>query len=738
VTHVVDRLKTALADRYAIDREIGSGGMATVYLAEDLKHHRDVAVKVLRPELAAAIGADRFAREIEIAAKLTHPHILMLIDSGEADGFLFYVMPFVVGESLGDRLARESRLSVSDAVRIIDQVASALSYAHQHRVIHRDIKPENILLAGDQAIVADFGIARAVEVAGGEKLTGTGTAIGTPAYMSPEQAFGQDNVDGRTDVYAMGCVLFEMISGRMPFESNTAQGLLAQHAAEAAPTLRSIDPDVPLFIDRAVSRALAKDPGQRFNTPTEFAETLRSETVVVPVGRKRLAVLPPVNITNDLEQQFLVLGLHEALISQVGQGDVAVLARTSVLQYQGTEKPVRDICRELSVDAVVESSLFRSGDSVGIQARLIDGDTEEGIWSGSYDGDVSNILSLYRELSGSVANEIHGALRPKGRPSGQHPVVDPVAYEKYMRGRVHQQSFNPDDLDRALQYYEAALEIQPDYAPAYAGISLTWGSKVVLGMAPPLEAGPKWREAAERAVELDPNHAEGHQALAQAYTWFDFDWERAEASFKRAIELDPNEPQARIFYSHFLAMLHRKEESDVQIERALEIDPFNPFTLMMHVFQRQHTGQSAEAIALLAKVPANPLASLTSMLAHYKIGDYDKALAHFAQYFSMLGDTEMAEVLTSSEEPKRATERGAEILAERSRSTFVKPYSIVWLFAWGGDLDRAFEWLERCYELRDHDMAYFAVGPWGDDFLADPRCAAMLRRMNLPVTEVVG
>ena len=737
-TGSVDRLKTALADRYAIDREIGSGGMATVYLAEDLKHHRDVAVKVLRPELAAAIGSDRFAREIAIAAKLTHPHILMLIDSGEADGFLFYVMPFVVGESLRDRLARESRLSVSDAVRIIEQVASALSYAHQHRVIHRDIKPENILLAGDQAIVADFGIARAVEVAGGEKLTGTGVAIGTPAYMSPEQAFGEDHIDGGTDVYAMGCVLFEMISGRMPFESPTAQGLLAQHAAEAAPSLRSIDPDVPLFIDRAVSRALAKEPEQRFNTPTEFAETLRSETVVAPVGRKRLAVLPPVNITNDPEQQFLVLGLHEALISQVGQGDVAVLARTSVLQYQGTEKPVRDICRELAVDAVVESSIFRAGDSVGIQARLIDGDTEEGIWSGSYDGDVSNILSLYRELSGSVANEIHGALRPKGRPSGQHPVVDPVAYEKYMRGRVHQQSFNPDDLDRALQYYEAALEIQPDYAPAYAGISLIWGSKVVLGMVPPLEAGKKWRGRADRAVELDPNLAEGHQAMAQGYTWFDFDWERGEASFKRAIELDPNEPQARIFYSHFLAMMHRKEESDVQIERALEIDPFNPFTQMLHGIQRGLTGRHAEEITLLAKVPPNPLASFASAWAHYELGDHAKGLALYAQYFSMLGDTEMAEVLTSSDDPKRAMVRGAEVLAERSRSMFVKPMNIVMLFSWGGDLDRAFEWLDRCYELRDHEMAYLAAVPCGDDLQRDPRFAVMLRRMKLPVTEVVS
>ena len=241
----MDCLKAALADRYTIERELGSGGMATVYLAEDIKHRRQIAIKVLRPELAASLGVERFVREIEIAANLTHPHILPLFDSGEADGFLYYVMPFIEGESLRDRLAREQKLSVPDAVRIADQVASALSHAHERGLVHRDIKPENILLAGDQAIVADFGIARAVEAAGGERLTGTGMAIGTPAYMSPEQAVGDKNIDGRSDVYALGCVVYEMVSGRTPFEGATPQALLAMHAVETAPSLGTVDPDNP-------------------------------------------------------------------------------------------------------------------------------------------------------------------------------------------------------------------------------------------------------------------------------------------------------------------------------------------------------------------------------------------------------------------------------------------------------------------------------------------------------------
>ena len=276
----LDRLKAALADRYAIERELGAGGMATVYLAEDLKHHRKVAIKVLRPELAATLDPERFVREIEIAAKLSHPHILMLIDSGEADGFLYYVMPYVEGESLRERLDREGQLPVEEAVRLTDDIAAALSYAHERGIVHRDVKPENIMLTGNRAVMADFGIARAVEVAGGERLTGTGLAIGTPAYMSPEQAMGLAKVDARSDVYALGCVVYEMVGGRGP----TPQALLAKHAAETAPGLRASDPAIPVYVERAVERALAKNPADRFHTPSQFAEALTTGTVVARGG----------------------------------------------------------------------------------------------------------------------------------------------------------------------------------------------------------------------------------------------------------------------------------------------------------------------------------------------------------------------------------------------------------------------------------------------------------------------
>ena len=287
-------LRAALAGRYAIERELGRGGMATVYLAQDRKHGRPVAIKVLAPELAAAVGRDRFLREIETAARLTHPHILPLHDSGEADGLLYYVMPYVEGESLRDRLSREHQLPIEDAISITREVASALSYAHSHDVIHRDVKPENILLSGGEAIVADFGIAGALDAAGGSKLTRTGVVLGTPAYMSPEQAAGEQALDGRCDVYGLGCVLYEMLTGEPPFTGPTSQAIIAKRFSDPVPSARRLRETIPVPLDRAIVKALARAPADRFATAREFAEALRAPVAAAPDATPTVETAAPV------------------------------------------------------------------------------------------------------------------------------------------------------------------------------------------------------------------------------------------------------------------------------------------------------------------------------------------------------------------------------------------------------------------------------------------------------------
>ncbi len=283
---LADRLRTAVADRYRIERELGRGGMAAVFLAEDLRHHRRVAIKVLEPEVAATIGSERFLREIEVAAGLSHPHILPLHDSGSADGLLYYVMPLAEGESLRQRLEREKQLPLEDALRIARETASALDYAHRRAVVHRDIKPENILFQEGHAVVADFGIARAIVAAGGAKLTTSGMMIGTPAYMSPEQVMGTLDLDGRSDLYSLGCVVYEMLGGQPPFTAPTAESLVHQHLSVAARPVTDLRPTVPEAVSRAVSRALAKAPADRFTSAARFAEALAApaEATLPPRG----------------------------------------------------------------------------------------------------------------------------------------------------------------------------------------------------------------------------------------------------------------------------------------------------------------------------------------------------------------------------------------------------------------------------------------------------------------------
>ncbi|HSE66383.1 MAG TPA: serine/threonine-protein kinase, partial [Gemmatimonadales bacterium] len=350
-----DRLRAALAPEYQIERELGRGGMATVYLARERKHDRMVAIKVLRPEIASLLGAERFFREIRIAARLCHPHIVPLLASDLTDDTLYYVMPYVEGESLRAHLGREPQMSLEATVRIARQVASALSYSHAQGIVHRDIKPENILLTGGVAMVADFGIAMAVEQAGSSRLTEPGLSVGTPRYMSPEQMGGP--IDGRSDLYSLGCVVYEMLTGEPPFSGRTPAAIMSRHALDPVPRIRTIRPGIPEAVERVLSRALAKIPADRFATADEFAAALEArDTVllapVVPEGS--IAVLPFVDSSKDRDQAYLCEGIAEELLDALTRlGTIRVASRTSAFALSGQGLDVCEIGRRLHVRSVL-------------------------------------------------------------------------------------------------------------------------------------------------------------------------------------------------------------------------------------------------------------------------------------------------------------------------------------------------------------------------------------------------
>src|SRR5436853_336115 len=456
MTDLLLRLQAALVERYAIERELGQGGMAVVFLAQDLKHRRAVAIKVLRPELAMALGAERFLGEIETVAGLAHPHILPLYDSGEAAGFLYYVMPYVEGESLRDRLTREKQLPLEDALRIAGEVASALSYAHSHGVVHRDIKPENILLSGGTAVVADFGIARALSAAGeGRRLTQTGTVIGTPAYMSPEQATGRLESDSRSDQYSLACVTYEMLVGEPPFTGPSAQAVLARHSLDMVSPPSIVRANIPDAVEEAILRALAKVPADRYATTALFAEALTTPSAATGAGRRvtlagargrrpwrrellaatlvliaalvagllirpraapragteaeldarRVAVLYFEDLSPEKNLAYLADGLTEALIGELSRvAGLDVVSKNGVAPYRNAEIPRDSIGRALGAGTLVQGSVEHVGDRYRVSVRLIEGGSGADFRRASFEQTRGDFLKIRDTLAVKVAD----------------------------------------------------------------------------------------------------------------------------------------------------------------------------------------------------------------------------------------------------------------------------------------------------------------------------------------------
>ncbi len=440
--------------------------MATVYLAQDLKHERHVAAKVLRPELAAALGTVRFLREIKITAGLSHPHILPLLDSGEADGFLYYVMPYVEGESLRARLTREKQLPVEDTLEITRAVADALCHAHSLGIIHRDIKPENILFEAGHAVVSDFGIARAVSAAGGETLTETGLAVGTPSYMSPEQTAGDGEIDGRSDLYALACVVYEMLAGAPPFTGPTPQAVMARHAVDPVPPLRTVRSMVPESVESAITRALAKVPADRYRTTRLFTEAL----VSAPPAEKSIAVIPFVNMSADQENEYFSDGLSEDLMNALTHiKGFRVAARTSAFSFKGVQVDARAIGQKLNVKTVLEDSVRKAGNRLRVTAELVNAEDGYHVWSEQYDRVMADVFTIQDEITGAIVDALKIELLADEKTAVTKRHTENVdAYHLYLRGRYYWNRGNTEAFGKAIDQFQTAIRIDPTYARAYA------------------------------------------------------------------------------------------------------------------------------------------------------------------------------------------------------------------------------------------------------------------------------
>jgi serine/threonine protein kinase/Tfp pilus assembly protein PilF len=706
VPHPVLQAGTAFAG-YVIQRELGHGGMAVVYLAEDPKHHRSVALKVLQPGLAVSSAAPRFLREIGIAATLTHPNILPLYDSGEEGELLYYVMPYVEGGSLRQRLQHEPQLAIPEAVRIAREVADALGYAHEHGIVHRDVKPENILFEGEHAVVVDFGVARAVSETVGVHFTDEGAVVGTPAYMSPEQACGDSDIGPAADQYALACVLYETLAGQPPFTGANSRAILARHVVDRVPPLATVRPGVPRPVRRAIIRALAKASADRFATIGEFAEALVQPAQDDDEGSS-IAVLPFTNMSDSPDDEYFADGMAEEIITALTKIEgLRVMSRTSSFAFKGKAMDVRGIGELLNVKAVLEGSVRRSGETLRITAQLVNAADGYHLWSGRYDCEPKDVFAIQEEIAASIAQALRVVLRDETRRAiSRAQPSDVGAYDFYLRGLQFLHQRRKKSLVFARQMFKRAIQRDPEFARGYAGVA---EACALLDHFFPREdhvLNLEQADAASRkALELDPDLPDAH-ATRGFVLWLLDRFPEAEHEFHRAIELDPKHFEARYLYAR--ACFQRGE-----LEHAAQL-----FEEASHMREDHETlyfaAQSLSALGRRAEAEAAYRRALPAIERHLELNPDDaRAITVGAVAFSRLGDR------------RRGLEWAERAVAVDPEDAGVA-YNVACLFALEGERDRAFERLAFALRAGFAPWDWIEHDPDLDSLRQDPRFQALL------------
>jgi len=647
-------------------------------------------------------------------------------------------MPYVAGQSLRQQLERQAQLSIEEATEITRQVAAALDHAHRQGVVHRDIKPENILLQEGQAVVADFGIALAIQSATGGRLTETGLLVGTPEYMSPEQAVGEPVLDARSDVYSLGCVLYEMLAGKSPHTGPTAQAIIAKRLTSPAPAVRKLRSAVPVRLERALLKALATDPADRFSSAAAFVEALRESDVVRP-ELPSVAVLPFLNLSADAENEYFADGITEDVIAQLSKiRALKVISRTSVMQFKKREQSLREIGATLEATTLLEGSVRRVGDRVRIVAQLIDVETDQGLWAETYDRELTDLFVIQTDVALHIAAALRAELsRDETIRIRKEPTRDLEAYQLYLQGRHYFIRYSEDGLRRGIEYFERAIARDADYAMAHVGLAQAYTELGEIGALRADEACRRGKEAVVRALAIDSELGEAHCMLAFVKFVGDFDWAGAEQEFKRALELTPGNADTYDLYGRLCAALERYDEAIAMQKRAQELDPLahrvDLATALLRAGLHDEALQRAERAIELD--PHNARGHATVAWAFVKQDQYEKGLAHLETAVSLSsGDTLWLAQLGQVYGMGGHVDKAREVLRQlevRSQQKYVSPYHMAYVYTGLGDQERAMDYLERAYE----DRAGAVYGIKGSFLFttlhSHPRFTALLRKMNL-------
>ncbi|MEN8007890.1 MAG: protein kinase [Candidatus Krumholzibacteriota bacterium] len=778
---------------FKITRELGAGGMGVVYQAIDTNLDRTVALKFLPPESTRDPHAKaRFIHEAKAASALDHPNVCVIHEIDETDdGQLFLAMACYEGETLKERIAR-GPLSIDAALGIARQIAEGLAMAHERDIVHRDIKPANIFITSNGLVkILDFGLAK---LAGQTLLTREGTTLGTAGYLSPEQAAGEES-DRRTDLWCLGVVLYEMVTGRLPFRGENQQAMIFAIANQAPEPVTGLRTGVPMELERLIDRCLEKKPEARYQTAGDLASDLGriqrgldsgiDLTITMPiktpprrrwplaagagaiaaiivlgvlifglnVGNLRdrwtgeetlppiqsLAVMPFSNMMGDAEQDFFVEGMHEALITELSKiGKLRVISRTSAMFYRETDKSIPRIARELDVDAVVEGSVLRVGDRVRITAQLIRGATDEHLWAEDYDRDLQDILNLLSEVARSIAGEINIALTPRQQELLTiERTVDPDVYEMLLRGLHHLHKFTEKDALEARRWFQKAIAADPDFAPAHTSLSGFYLVYSIVGNEPSGEILPLARKAALRAQELDPELGTTHTVLGFVEMYSNWDWAAAEREFKLALERDPNDGDALHGLSNILTIQGHFDEAVELVLRARKYDPYSylrnlPVWVNL-VIARRYSEAITEVHQWRGFSGSEAAGWWWLFNVYFAQGRYEEAMTELRHSSTGRDPESRVDLEKAYAEAgiKAAILVCAERLAARSNSEYLDPLSVSKYFAMAGDSDRAFVWLEKAYEERAPAF-HLLTEPALDPVRPDPRFRALVKRVGIP------
>ncbi len=748
---------------YRLVEKIGEGGMGVVWKAVDTTLDREVAVKLL----PGAFSQDperlrRFKREAKAVAALNHPNIVTIHSVEEAEGVHFITMELVGGRPLSRLIPRDG-FPLDRFFALAAPLTDAISAAHQQGITHRDLKPENVMVTDEGRLkVLDFGLAKLAEGAPvgvsesqlpTASATEPGRILGTVAYMSPEQAQGKQ-VDQRSDIFSLGVVLYEMATGRRPFQGETHADLLASILRDTPPTVVELNPALPRHLGRIVAHCLARDPKRRFQTALDLRnelEALNEELALAGAPRRRgadipedlhsVAVLPLENLSGDSTQDFFADGMTEALITDLAKiGALKVISRTSVMQYKGVKKPLKEIARELGVGAIVEGSVLRAADRVRITAQLIEASTDKHLWAESYNRELSDVLTLQSEVARAIAREVKVKLTPEDRErlAGVRP-VDPVAHDAYLKGRFCWNRRTGDALRQGIEHFNRAFEQDPTYAMGYVGLADSYLMLERYSVQPPKEVMPKAKAAAMRALEIDERIGEAHASLAMVRYYFDWDWPAAEESFRRSIELKPGYATAHHWFAWYLAGMGRDDEAIARFAQALELDPLSLIiqtNIGTHNYFARRLDRAIEQLRKTIELDRN------FVVAHQWLGRalelqglYEEAISHLRTALALSPeDNESAASLAHAYGLAGRHAEAREILAQlenRKETSYVPPYWIAVVCLGLGLHDETLHHLERAYEDRFDWLTDLGVEPMFDPLRPDPRFQDLLHRIGL-------